>query len=159
MDQINIKRLFELFLDTWDEAWARKGGATDGKIKQWAEALAGKTYEELQQAHHKARNAYDFPPTIKQFIELCSKSQAIEGWTHAKAAELTEKKLKRLVPLKYADVEMLRFIFKDLECMIFETRNDDCDFAICVVEGCYHYEIFNKAYLGSWLCVKHHGKV
>lgn len=126
------------------------------KKQKWSWAFAGKSREELQQALNKAIMNFSKPPEIADFNKLLPESIAMpEGWTHAKAGEIAEKKLKRLVPVKYAEVEMLQFIFRDLEKMIFETRKEHCDFAVCAVDNCYHYEIFGNPYFGAWRCIKH----
>lgn len=137
----------------WDKQYNEK---TELLAEQWAEALADLNMPTMKEGLSKARLSLQWPPSIAEFIQLCRGNEiVIEGFTPAKAAELADKKVKRLVPKNYDEVTKVREIFKDLECKIYTTKSELCDFVICATDKCYHYTILDSARLAPWLCVKH----
>jgi hypothetical protein len=161
-DLLNIDYLFDLFLEVWDESWARKITGNPGKKRQWAEMLTGRTREELQEAHSLARETYDTVPTPKQFIALLPPQNIInQEMTPEKAEKITLDKLKKRMPFGFRNKEeyfLEREIFSNLYSLIRHTGNEHCDFSICEIENCYQFKIFEKPFLGIWWCQQHEGK-
>lgn len=139
----------------WDKQYNEK---TELLAEQWAEALADINMPTMKEGLSKARLSLQWPPTIAEFISLCRGNEIVtDSFTHDKSAEMAEKKLRRLIAKNYDEVTMTRAIFNDLEHKIFTTKSELCDFAVCAIDKCYHYAIFDSAQLTPWLCVKHEG--
>ncbi len=72
-----IEKLFERFQDIWDQKWAVKlAERREGLLNEWAESLAGYSDEVLYEAGTLAKEKYNWPPEISEFLELCRAAQA-----------------------------------------------------------------------------------
>ena len=62
--------MFDRFMRIWPDTWAEKiAGITKEVKEEWEDAIKFLTRLQLDSALAKARVKYDFPPTIKKFMD------------------------------------------------------------------------------------------
>jgi hypothetical protein len=69
----NIAKLFDRFIAIWGDKWSRtiSSYGIHTLSKEWIGELNEYTWEILEVACEKARSRFDWPPSIKEFKDLC----------------------------------------------------------------------------------------
>lgn len=145
----------------WGDKWDKKYDDKPELIaEEWTDALAGLNRQAIKQGLSKTRQTLVWPPTIAEFLQasqgadIAADSKSISV---LQAADIASKLIKAKLPSFTGKEEFYRdrAIYVDLYSRIFSTQNENCDFAICTENCCYHYQIFDNAHLGMWRCIKH----
>lgn len=149
-------RFSRIYGNAWDKDFDNN---SDGLAEEWLDTLCDITRKELEGAIRKCREVNPtWPPKPGEFLKLC---QGIEAPVQfriplAQAAEIANKRVQRLYPFTSKEAYFrIAEIYEALTQTIFRQQNENCDFAVCSVDGCQKFHVFDNGLFFAWQCDEH----